>query len=121
MANNYGIKVNLQKLQNAFLKDIKGKTTTKRCIIIPVDDNPNMYVGEKGCYLNLTAFETTNNQFGDSHLIKADIPKEIRDTWSQEQKDAQPILGNMRPFQGQQVGSADASQMFSENEDDVPF
>lgn len=41
-SNNIGIKINLQALQGAFLKNLTGKTATKRCLIIPVDDNPAM-------------------------------------------------------------------------------
>ncbi len=33
------MKVNLTQLNGAFLKELTGRTATKRCIIIPVDDN----------------------------------------------------------------------------------
>lgn len=32
---NYGIKIDLLKLKGAFMKNLQGKTATKRCIIIP--------------------------------------------------------------------------------------
>jgi hypothetical protein len=38
--SNFGIRVDLMKLNGAFMKNLVGKTATKRCIIIPVDDNP---------------------------------------------------------------------------------
>lgn len=60
---NFGIKIDLQKLRNAFLRVFKGKTATKRCIVIPIDDNPAIFLGEKGCYLNLTAIELVNPQY----------------------------------------------------------
>ena len=60
MANNIGIKINLQALHGAFLKNLTGKTATKRCLIIPVDDNPAMFIGEKGTYLNLVGVEVKN-------------------------------------------------------------
>lgn len=44
---NFGIKIDLQKLRNAFLRVLKGKTATKRCIVIPIDDNPAIFWGRK--------------------------------------------------------------------------
>lgn len=35
---NYKIKIDLLKLNGAFVKDIQGKTTTKRCLCLPIDD-----------------------------------------------------------------------------------
>lgn len=52
--SNSSIKVNLLQLKGAFVTNLKGKTATKRCLVIPVDD-ANIYVGQKGCYLNMTA------------------------------------------------------------------
>ncbi len=92
---NYGIRIDLQKLNNAFLRNFTGKTATKRCICIPVDDNPEMYLGEKGTYLNLTAIETVNSQFGDTHYVKGNIPREVYDKLSEDQRKAIPILGNI--------------------------
>jgi len=128
MANekqNYGIKADLQKLNNAFLRNFTSAKTsvTKRCICIPIDDNPSIFLGEKGCYLNMTAVAVNNPQYGDTHCLKPDIPKEIREAMTQEQRDALPILGNMRPLvKGQtitQTTSAEAAE--DEPADDLPF
>ena len=43
MGNNFTISVNLQKMKNAGLFTIQGKTGKKRCICIPVDDNPEIF------------------------------------------------------------------------------
>ncbi|MBQ8713058.1 MAG: hypothetical protein IJ551_09625 [Prevotella sp.] len=123
---NYGIKVDLLKLQGAFTRNLKGKTTTKRCIIIPIDENPGMFLGEKGCYLNLSAFETQGNQYGDTHLVKTDLPKEVRERMTEEQRRAVPILGNMRPIapqQGTVSGTMQAQDFVNEQgeADDLPF
>ena len=122
--NDYSIRVDLQKLNGAFLKNLTGKTATKRCIIIPVDDNPSMFIGEKGCYLNMTAFETQNNQYGDTHLIKPNLPKEVRERMSDDERQAVPILGNMSPFKApeQQVtGSVDPNAPEGQQQEDLPF
>ena len=71
---DYGIKIDLQKLKNAFLRNFTGKTATKRCICIPIDDNPEIFLGEKDCYLNVTAKENQNAQYGDTHYLRGNIP-----------------------------------------------
>lgn len=125
MAQNYGIKVDLLKLQGTCMRNLTGRSgQSKRCIIIPVDDNPSMYLGEKGCYLSLSAFETQNNQFGDTHLVKPDIPKELREQMTEDQKNAIPILGNMRPMGPQQMqvsGNVDINAPEGQKQDDLPF
>ena len=44
---NFSIKEDLLKLKGAFITNFKGRTETKRCLVIPVDDS-GLYVGEKG-------------------------------------------------------------------------
>lgn len=122
MANNLGIKIDALKFHGAFMRNLTGKTATKRCLIIPVDDNPNIYLGEKGCYLNFTAVEVQNSQYGDTHMIKGDIPKEAYDRMTEDERTAQPIFGNVRPIKprGMTVTgtlSADENRQY----DDVPF
>ncbi len=121
---DYSIRVDLQKLNGAFLKNLTGKTATKRCIIIPIDDNPSMFLGEKGCYLNMSAFETQNNQYGDTHLLKPNLPKEVRESMTDEERNAVPILGNMapmRPSEQQVNGSVDANAPEGQQQNDLPF
>lgn len=124
MANNIGIKINLQALQGAFLKNLTGKTATKRCLIIPVDDNPAMFIGEKGTYLNLVGVEVKNPQYGDTHLLKGDLPKEVYEAMTEEQRNAQPILGNVRPIGPKQqavTGSVSMDAPEGQPQDDLPF
>ena len=121
---NYGIKVDLLKLNGAFMKNLTGRTATKRCLIIPVDDNDCMYLGEKGCYLNLSAFEVSNPQYGDTHCLKGDVPKEVREAMTEEQRNALPILGNMRPIKPQQMqvnGNVNMDAPEGQPQDDLPF
>lgn len=124
--SNFSIRLDLLKLQGAFTRNLKGKTATKRCLIIPVDDNDGMFLGEKGCYLNVSAFETRNNQYGDTHLIKPDIPKEKRERMTEEERNAVPILGNMRPIQPQQgsvTGTMQSTDFVNEQgeAEELPF
>lgn len=51
--SNFSIKIDCLKLNGAFMRNLQGRTNTKRCLIIPVDECDGMFLGEKGCYLNL--------------------------------------------------------------------
>lgn len=122
--SNYGIKVDLQKLQNAFLRNFTGKTAVKRCICIPIDDNPCLYLGEKGCYLDLVAIEQENPRYGDTHYVRGNIPKELYDKMTEEQRNSYPILGNMRPIGPKQqtvTGTVNMDAPEDEQQDDLPF
>ena len=123
---DYSLKVRLTQLTGAFVKDLTGRTATKKCIIIPVDDNPCMYVGEKDVYLNIAAFATDNQQYGDTHMVKPDLPKEVRERMTEDERRNQPILGNMRPMQpqgGTVSGTMQASDFVNDQgeDDDMPF
>lgn len=120
---DYAMKVNLTQLTGAFLKELTGRTATKRCIIIPVDDNPSMYVGEKGVYLNIAAFANENPQYGDTHMLKPNLPKEVREQMTDEQRRQQPILGNMRPLRQelQTQGAPMREENLDQPQEDLPF
>lgn len=120
---DYAMKVNLTQLTGAFLKELTGRTATKRCIIIPVDDNPSMYVGEKGVYLHIAAFANENPQYGDTHMLKPNLPKEVREQMTDEQRRSQPILGNMRPLRQelQTQGAPMQEENLDQPQNDLPF
>ena len=124
--SNFGIKIDLLKLKGAFLKNIKGKTTTKRCLIIPVDDCDGMFLGEKGCYLNLNAIEMQNPQYNDTNCVKVNISKEQREAMTEEQRNAVPILGGLRPLERKQEtmqvnGTLGADAFDPYDGEDLPF
>lgn len=119
-----GIRIGMLKLRGACVKTIKGKTAMKRCLIVPIDDNPCFFLGEKDCYLSLVAIESTNSKYGDTHFVIGDMPKELRESMTQEDRNALPILGNIKPIERQaapqmQVGSMGSDSF--EHEDDLPF
>lgn len=121
---NYGIKIDLQKLKNTFLRKFTGRTATKNCLCIPLEDNPTIFLGDKGCYLNVVARESPNSQFGDTHYIAVDMPKDIYEKLTDDERKAIPILGNMRPIQSKQldnVPTTDTSKPEGDPEDDLPF
>lgn len=122
---NYGIKIDLLKLKGAFMRNLQGKSATKKCIIIPVDDCDGMFLGEKGCYLNMTAIEMQNPQYSDTHCIKPDIPKEQREAMSEEQRNAIPIIGGLHAIERQpqqmQVSTTIGADAFAPDDEDLPF
>lgn len=124
--SNYSIKIDCLKLKGAFLRNLRGASgTAKRCLIILVDDCDGMYVGEKGCYLNLTALEMQNPKYGDTHCIKANLTKEQRETMTEEAARNTPILGGMhalerRQLQPEMVGDNDSGSG-EDTFDDLPF
>ena len=123
---NYSIKIDLLKLKGAFMRDLQGSTATKKCVIIPVEDN-DIFIGKRGCYLDITALEMQNPQYGETHFIKTDIPKAKRDAMSDEERRAQPILGGMKPIQPRQqqttteVTSNQDGNTKTETSEDLPF
>ncbi len=126
---NFAIKIDVQKMQGVFLRNMTSAKTgvTKRIVCIPVDDNPNIYVGEKGIYLNLTANQNRDgqtSQYGDTHYVKADVPKEVYERLTDEQKQQLAILGNMHPIvprQQQAQGTTNSDAPETEPQDDLPF
>ena len=103
---NYNGSIDLLKLRGARKSMVSGQ----RCIVVPVDDNPAIYVGEKGCYLGLSVRETSNSSYGDSHFVAASISsKETRDKIGRDHiREYTPILGNLKEstYDGSNAGSA---------------
>lgn len=125
---NYSIKLDLKKMKEAGLVNIKGKDgRTRKCVVIPTDANREIYVGNKGIYLNLTAIETKEvSKFGDSHFIKGSVDKEAFEALSEEERRNLPILGNMKPLERkvqemQAASIPDSAVSVADEEDDLPF
>lgn len=125
MATNYGIRIDLLKLKGAFMRNLQGRNATKKCIIIPVDECDGMFLGEKGCYLNMTAIEMQNPQYSDTHCIKPDIPKEQREAMTEGQRNAIPILGGLHAIERQPqqmaVSTTIGADAFAPDDEDLPF
>lgn len=121
---NFSIRLDLKKFRNAFMATISGKAEKKRCICLPVDDIEEIFVGEKGVYLSLTAFaKRETGRHGETHIVKGNIPKDIREAMSDEERRAQPILGDMTPFtiEREEMPAPSVSADNVEVEDDLPF
>lgn len=126
---NISIKINLQQLKHV-TREMNGKHGKKiQVLVLPIDEN-NFHVGEKGVYLDMTAIEIKNKK-GDSkdtHLLKQNIPKELYEIMSDEEKAAMPILGNAidwakvgtTPNTSQSI-SESAVDNYEDEQDDLPF
>lgn len=122
---NFSIKTDLLKLKNSFVTNLKGKTETKRCLVIPIND-AQLFLGEKGVYLNLTAFEMREERYGDTHVLKQSLPKDVYQAMTDEERNALPLLGSLKPLepapakQMQVTQTTDAATAVEEP-DDLPF
>lgn len=120
---NYSIRTDLLKIKGAFMTNLKGKTTTKRCLVIPVDE-AGIFVGEKGVYLNMTAFEMKEPKYNETHCIKVQIDKERFEAMSEEERKSMPIVGGMKRLERQTAEMnvtdvVDGTSMM--DADDLPF
>lgn len=118
---NYGVKLNLAKLQSVGVANIKGKTSTKACVIIPIEEN-HIFVSEKGgVYLDMTAIEMRAERYGQSHVVKLAIPKEVYEKMSDEERKTQEILGALSPLKARSAEVNNNIGTESVNEDELPF
>lgn len=94
---NHKIQINLLRLQGAFVTNLRGATGEKRCLCIPIDD-ARLFLGEKGCYLDATAWEMrTPGSRGATHYIKQRFSAEVTRALSAEERRALPIIGDLYP------------------------
>ena len=117
---NFAIKIDILKTKGSFVTNIKGNTTTKKCLVIPIED-AGLFLGEKGIYLDLVAFEMKDQKFADTHLVKASLSKEAYEAMTEEQRNNAPILGSMKPLVPVQREMPVTSTASPENVDDLPF
>lgn len=127
--DNFNAKLNLLKLKRAGVMQIQGRGEVLRCLVIPIEEN-NIFVSTddnnrpKAAYLDLTAWPLQNPKYGETHMIKQSLPKEVREKMTDEEKKAMPILGGMRPvsFEVQNAATTcDAPFAQTQNLDDLPF
>lgn len=117
---NYSVKIDLLKIKGAFTANIKGKTETKRCICLPIDES-GLFLGQKGCYLDMTAIEMQNPQYQDTHCVKVSYDKEVYEKMTEDERKAQPIIGGMHELQRQAVESMPINSFVQTDPDDLPF
>lgn len=117
---NFTGKLDFMKFKNAFATNIKGKTATKKCVCIPIEEN-FFFVGEKGIYFDFAAWELKNSQSGDSHILSQSFPKEVREKMSDEERKSQPIMGSLREFQTAKMDISTTVEPEPEDDETLPF
>lgn len=122
---NLNEKLNLMKLKKSGVMRVKGKGETLECLVIPIKEN-HLFVSldedgkPKAVYLDLTAWEIKDSKYGDTHMVKQSLPKEVRIQMTEEEKKMQPVLGNIKPFTNENTEyNAPFAQTLEE--DDLPF
>jgi len=114
-------KLNLLQL-NAVRKMITGQLGPVECLVIPIEKN-KLFVGEKGVYLDLIAFEYTPRDATDkrTHIVKQSFTKEVREAMTEEQLKELPILGDFQVWSGQTESEPVSSNEIQGEDDDLPF
>jgi hypothetical protein len=115
---NLNIKINLQNLKCACRFE-KSKSGLVECLIIPLESN-YLFKGEKGVYLDLTAFELKEIKDKRTHLLKQQLPKEVFKAMSDEEKRNTPILGDVSTWEHQETAPVSDLKTLDENSD-LPF
>lgn len=110
---NYNIQIDLTKLPGAKVMEIQGKTSTRQCVVLPIDNHDGVvcdaYVtkGSDGCptmkhysevKLNLVAIEHRAKRNGISHGLKPSFSKEKEQRMTEEQLFAIPWCGILKPW-----------------------
>jgi len=116
--SNLSIKLNLQNLHCAcrFEKGVAGPV---ECLIIPLEKN-HLFKGEKGIYLDMSAFELKEKKDNQTHLVKQQLPKDIFKAMTDEQKKATPILGNVSTWEHTEADPVSSAETLPEDSD-LPF
>jgi len=120
--NNISIKINLRQLRHTVKQMTKKDGSKVECLIIPIETN-HLFKGEKGVYLDLTAFPLKEAREGskDTHLVKQTLPKEVYSAMTEEQKKETPIFGNAILWSGGEAAPKTDDSFFEDEDDDPPF
>ena len=90
---NFNIKIELDRIPGAKIMDIQGDTATRRCVVIPIDNDRGTVVDAykrfdhslggmttkplEHVQLLATAYESVNQSFGSSHYVKPQVSRNI--------------------------------------------
>ena len=129
--SNYNLRIALTKIKGAKVMDVEGKTCTKRCVVIPIDNEEgtvvDSYEGKidglptwkplDDVNLNLSAFEFKEKRYGQSHGVKAQFSKRRMERMSEDELRSMPFIGNMKPWVIANAPDDDDLPAGNENED----
>lgn len=131
--------INLARLSNVGIMNVKGKTGTKKCVVVPIEDN-DIYINVKekttmdgskyeskiyalGCEI----YEKREpDQYGNTHYAKCSVSKNYIEHHSQEEVDSRNkiYLGDFKPVEiptSNQAASISAPAVEAGDDSDLPF
>ena len=94
---NYNIKINLLKLKDVVFSNVKIGEEKKQALVIPIKDN-HFYIGNKGVYLNICAYENKEVRYNETHYLKIQIAREDWEKMTEEEKKKCEIIGIVSPM-----------------------
>lgn len=94
---NYQAKIDIKKLNKAFVMPIVGKAATIECVCIPTTEFYKGKNGELYCSMEIIERKNGAGQYGDTHFCKQQLEKESYKALTEEQRKAIPILGSFQP------------------------
>lgn len=110
---NLNITIDLTKLPGARVMEIEGKTMTRECVVIPIDnqvgtvcdgytaklpDGGTTHKFFEDVKLNIVAIEHRNKKFGISHGLKPSFSAEQTSRMTEEQLYNTPWIGTVKPW-----------------------
>lgn len=118
-SNSFIGQIDLLALVDAQFLQVNGED----CIVIPVKSNPSVFMtqtrsGAPKGLLNIFIRETSNNQYGNTHFVKANVGKTNRERYGISKDELgrySPIIGNIKPYEGSQQSKA-----VTQDDDDLP-
>ena len=123
--------IDLLRLKNSGILTINGKTGSKKCVVIPIEDNDIFISTNNGnkAYLNLTVCQRQKvSEYGATHYCKQSFSKEFKERLSKDELEERTkvYLGDFKTFSFEaqnQVSTVSASPaMIAEDpENDCPF
>ena len=113
--------IDLLMLPKSSVQSVNGQD----CIVIPCSANPAIYhmvtrAGQQKALLDVFVRATQNNQYGNSHFVKANVGRTNREKYGISREDLpqySPILGNLKPYAGGQTAQDSRPAV---DDDDLP-
>lgn len=98
MEDNFLISINLMRLKNVSIKDVKDeKGGSAKCVVIPVKEN-NLFISQRGdAYVGFNAWYNKDFEYG-THEVKRTLTKEEYTNMTTTDKKKMPNVGSMRPL-----------------------
>ena len=119
---NLNLSIDLTKLKGAKVMEIQGKTATRKCVVLPIDNElgtvcdgyisktPEGLPTERyfdDVKLNLVAIEYRQKKHGISHGLKPSFSREVSERMTAEEVYATPWMGTVKPWGGTQAQDDD--------------